>query len=136
MDNAWWASEHYFQAQKFGKPDAEEIRQAKTPKAAMMGRDRSRHLRSDWQEVKDGIMRQAVLRKFQTHADIREVLLATSDELIVNAFTSLPLRGQRGLSAALLPNGASLFRSDSLLQEPPGGVTYKQWTHCSASEIH
>ncbi len=83
MDAWWTTSEHYFQAQFAGKPDAEEIRQAKTPKAAMMGRERSRPLRSDWEEVKDGIMRQAVLRKFETHADIREVLLVTSDELIV-----------------------------------------------------
>ncbi len=56
----------------------------------MMGRERSRPLRPDWEEVKDGIMRQAVLRKFETHADNREVLLATSDELIGNAFPSLP----------------------------------------------
>lgn len=65
-------------------PDVEEIRQAKTPKqAAQMGRDRTRPLRSDWEQVKDNIVRQAVLRKFQTHADIRQVLLSTGDELIV-----------------------------------------------------
>ncbi len=86
LDGAWWAtSEHYFQAQKFaGTPHVEEIRQAKTPKeAAQMGRDRSRPLRSDWELVKDHIMRQAVLRKFETHADIREVLVSTGDELLV-----------------------------------------------------
>jgi hypothetical protein len=56
----------------------------KTPKdAARMGRDRSRPLRSDWERVKDDIMRKAVLRKFETHADIREVLLSTGDAPIV-----------------------------------------------------
>ncbi len=86
LDGVWWpTSEHYFQAQKFaGTPHAEEIRQARTPKkAAEMGRDRRRPLRSDWQQVKDDVMRRAVLRKFETHSDIREVLLSTGDELLV-----------------------------------------------------
>ncbi len=48
-----------------------------------MGRSRSRPLRPDWEQVKDDIMRQAVLWKFETHADIREVLLSTGDAIIV-----------------------------------------------------
>jgi hypothetical protein len=86
LDGVWWStSEYYFQAQKFaGTPHADQIREVKTPKeAARMGRDRSRPLRSDWERVKDDIMRKAVLRKFETHADIREVLLSTGDAPIV-----------------------------------------------------
>ncbi|MCU0516940.1 MAG: NADAR family protein [Oscillatoria sp. Prado101] len=86
LDGAYWpTSEHYFQAQKFaGTPHADKIQQAKTPKdAARMGRDRKRPLRPDWEQVKDGIMRRGVLRKFETHADIREVLLSTGSEEIV-----------------------------------------------------
>jgi N-glycosidase YbiA len=86
LDGEYWpTSEHYFQAQKFPEtPDCDRIRQAKTPKdAANMGRDRSRPLRKDWEQVKDDIMRQAVLRKFETHPEIREILLATGDEEIV-----------------------------------------------------
>ncbi|MEW6493546.1 MAG: NADAR family protein [Cyanobacteriota bacterium] len=86
LDGVYWpTSEHYFQAQKFvGTPHADQIREVKSPKdAAKMGRDRKRPLRPDWNEVKDGIMRKAVLRKFETHKDIREILLATGDELIV-----------------------------------------------------
>ncbi|CBN59253.1 MULTISPECIES: NADAR family protein [Kamptonema] len=81
----WLTSEHYFQAQKFvGTPHVEQIRQVKTPKdAAKMGRERKRPLRQDWEEVKDDIMRKAVLCKFETHANIREVLLSTGDEEIV-----------------------------------------------------
>jgi ribA/ribD-fused uncharacterized protein len=33
--------------------------------------------------VKDDVMRQAVLRKFETHAALRETLLATGEEDIV-----------------------------------------------------
>lgn len=86
LDELWWAtSEHYFQAQKFvGTAHLEIIRLAKTPKdAAKMGRDRKRPLRPDWETVKDDIMRKAVLCKFTTHLDIREILLSTGDELIV-----------------------------------------------------
>ncbi|MDZ8083672.1 MAG: NADAR family protein [Nostoc sp. DcaGUA01] len=86
LDELYWpTSEHYFQAQKFfGTPDAEQIRLVKMPKdAARMGRERTRSLRQDWEQVKDDIMRQAVLRKFQTHTDIRDILLSTGDEEIV-----------------------------------------------------
>ncbi|HAA32530.1 MAG TPA: Swarming motility protein ybiA [Cyanobacteria bacterium UBA8553] len=86
LDGVYWpTSEHYFQAQKFaGTPHADLIRQVKTPKdAAKMGRDRKRPLRSDWEQVKDEIMKKVVLCKFKTHADIRKVLLSTGNELIV-----------------------------------------------------
>lgn len=86
LDGEYWpTTEHYFQAQKFPETEhCDQIRQAKTPKdAANMGRERSRPLRQDWEQVKDDIMRKAVLRKFETHADIREILLATGDEEIV-----------------------------------------------------
>ena len=86
LDGLYWAtSEHYFQAQKFaGTPHMEAIRSTRTFKqAAEMGRDRTRPLRADWEQVKDDVMRRAVLKKFEVHADIRAVLLATGDEDIV-----------------------------------------------------
>ena len=86
LDDLYWpTSEHYFQAQKFvGTPYLEKVQQTKTPKdAANMGRNRSLPLRSDWEKVKDAVMRKAVLKKFTTHADIREILLSTGDELLV-----------------------------------------------------
>ncbi|MBD2449202.1 NADAR family protein [Nostoc sp. FACHB-152] len=87
-DLYWYTSEHYFQAQKFvGTVHLEQIRLAKTPKdAANMGRERSRPLRPDWEQVKDNIMKQAVLRKFETHTDIKEILLYTGNaEIIENS---------------------------------------------------
>ncbi len=86
MDGEWWpTAEHWFQAQKFaGTPHAEAVRRAHTPKdAAKLGRDRSRPLRADWESVKDDVMRRAVLRKFETHAALRALLLSTGDEEIV-----------------------------------------------------
>ncbi|MBA4603669.1 NADAR family protein [Thermoactinomyces sp. AMNI-1] len=86
LDGKWWpTSEHYFQAQKFsGTPYEEQIRLAKTPmKAAIMGRDRNLPLRKDWEWIKDNVMKKAVLQKFKNHEDIRAILLATGDQLIV-----------------------------------------------------
>lgn len=91
LDGVYWLTvEHYFQAQKFpDTPHVEAIRLAKTPKQAKsMGNDRSKPLRADWESVKDEIMRQGVLRKFETYADIREILLATDDEHIYEAAPS------------------------------------------------
>src|SRR4051812_5945804 len=86
LDGAYWpTSEHYFQAAKFvGTPHVEEIRKAKTAKqAAGMGRERTRPLRPDWEQVKDDVMRRAVRQKFEIHADIRAILIATGDAPIV-----------------------------------------------------
>ena len=86
LDGHWWrTSEHYYQAQKFADTVyANTIRQARNAtEAARLGRDQRRPLRADWDRVKDDVMRRAVLRKFETHADIRAVLLATEDELVV-----------------------------------------------------
>jgi len=84
----WPTVEHYYQAQKFvGSADAALIpliHQAQTPeKAAAIGRDCSRQLRPDWEQVKTQIMRAGVLKKFLTHADIGAILIATGEQLIV-----------------------------------------------------
>ncbi len=81
----WPTSEHYFQAQKFAEtPHEEEVRQAQSPKeAAERGRDRSKPLRSDWETVKDDVMRVALYAKFTQHSDLTEELLATGTAEIV-----------------------------------------------------
>lgn len=89
LGGAWWPTvEHYFQAQKFPDPACRErIRRAATPKQAKtLGRSREHPIRVDWEQVKEEVMRRAVLRKFETHAEPRAVLLGTGDqELIENA---------------------------------------------------
>ncbi|WP_449419360.1 NADAR family protein [Phormidium nigroviride] len=84
----WLTVEHYYQAQKFvGSVDEQLIyliQTSETPQqAAKLGREPSRQLRPDWEEVKTEIMREAVLTKFITHADIQAILLSTGDRLIV-----------------------------------------------------
>jgi ribA/ribD-fused uncharacterized protein len=86
LDELYWStSEHYFQAQKFiGTPYLAKLRLVKTPKeAANMGRQRTLPLRSDWEDVKDNIMRKAVFSKFSTNKDIQGILLSTGNEKLV-----------------------------------------------------
>ncbi|MGH2507807.1 MAG: NADAR family protein [Ktedonobacteraceae bacterium] len=86
LDDLWWpTTEHYFQAQKFaGTPFTESVRSATSPKlAAEIGRDRKLPLRTDWEAVKDTIMLKAVQCKFETHAQLRDILLSTGDEEII-----------------------------------------------------
>ncbi|MEX0718629.1 MAG: NADAR family protein [Planctomycetaceae bacterium] len=81
----WATAEHYFQAQKFaGTPHEEGIRQVESPmEAAQMGRDRSRPLRSDWESVKDAVMRVAVWAKFEQNPGLRWQLIDTGDAEII-----------------------------------------------------
>lgn len=86
LDGKWWSTiEHYYQAQKFSDENyREKIRNTSSPKiAATMGRSREMPIRKDWEEVKDDVMRKAVLKKFQTHQELTELLLATGNEEIV-----------------------------------------------------
>ena len=91
LDDAWWpTSEHYYQAQKFaGTPYVEVVRQLSRPSdAARLGRDRRLPLRQDWENVKDQVMRQALLRKFASNPEICSILLSTGGRLIVEKTTS------------------------------------------------
>jgi ribA/ribD-fused uncharacterized protein len=80
--------EHYFQAKKFhDEAYREKIRLASNPKTAKtLGRSRKVPIRTDWEQVKDEIMLQACRAKFLAHNDVKELLLSTGDEeLIENA---------------------------------------------------
>lgn len=86
LDGRFWpTSEHYFQAQKFaGTPHEEALRLAKSAmKAAHMGRERDRPLRPDWDAVRDAVMKRALEAKFAAHPELRELLLATGDEPLI-----------------------------------------------------
>lgn len=115
----WPTSEHYFQAAKFaGTAYAEQIRTAKTPKlAAAWGRARTIPLRADWEAVKEDVMRAALRAKFAAHADIRQLLLDTAAEEIIEAS---PIdyywgSGQDGTGRNRL--GALLMELRSMLRE-------------------
>lgn len=83
----WKTSEHYYQAQKFVEHEVKlKIANAKTPKiASTIGRDRNLNLRSDWEEIKQNIMYDAVYFKFKQNKDILRKLIDTGNAELVEA---------------------------------------------------
>ena len=81
----WPTTEHYFQAQKFaGTKYESEIRKKKSPMdAALTGRRRDLPLRKDWESIKDGIMREALVAKFTQHPELKAKLLSTGYEQLI-----------------------------------------------------
>ena len=81
----WPSTEHYYQAQKFADPELQtKIRKAEKPVIAKKLAEKHRAaMRPDWDAVKDDVMYRAVRRKFELHPALREILLATGEEDIL-----------------------------------------------------
>lgn len=81
----WWATtEHAYQAQKATDiTEYDAIHQAATPREAFNLGQKVQSMRADWEDVKIDVMYDIVLAKFVQHHDLREKLLSTGDEEIV-----------------------------------------------------
>lgn len=81
LDGKVWPSvEHYFHAKKFpGDPVLQEkIRTAATPLGAKrLGRTRSEHFVSNWDEIREQVMREGLHAKFSQNPALKEMLLNT-----------------------------------------------------------
>lgn len=78
-------SEHYYQSMKFTNPEERQlvIDAPSAREAADIGRRRDLELRSDWDDIKDSIMFDALMFKFEQNKLIRDQLISTGqDELI------------------------------------------------------
>jgi ribA/ribD-fused uncharacterized protein len=94
----WDTTEHYFQAMKFEAgseiqigpesfiPIRKHIHDQPTPmKAANEGRRRDFPLRSDWEQVKDQMMYNALRYKFTQNPVCKQALLDTGDAELIEA---------------------------------------------------
>lgn len=108
----WLTSEHYFQAAKFTDPaDIEAVRSASTPfLAAQLGRERGRSFRTDWDAVRDDVMRLVLRTKFTQHAELQAVLLSTSGAMLIEHTRNDRYWADGG-------DGAGLNRLGKLLEE-------------------
>lgn len=114
----WPTVEHYFQAQKFAAPEMaahyDKIWKAETPAAAKrLGGSRQVPIRPDWDEVRDEVMRAALLAKFRTHAPLWALLDATGESPIVE-------RTRHDTYWGVASNGVGLNRLGALLAEVRG----------------
>lgn len=80
----WPTSEHFYQAQKFVQTEVFHlILRAETPAEAFaLSRTYSDQVRSDWDAVKDDVMKRAVHAKFTQHPRLGFWLVATGDSEI------------------------------------------------------
>ena len=83
-DTYWPSVEHYFQAMKFDdKEYRERIRKASSPKQAKdLGRSRSIAIRSEWDTIRDEVMKHAIRKKFED-PQLREILLRTKRRTLI-----------------------------------------------------
>ncbi len=88
LDDAWWPTvENYCQAQKFDDPELRKsiLKAEKPPIAKSLADKNNAAIRPDWDAVKDDVMYRAVRHKFEQHAEIKAMLLATGDEEQIEA---------------------------------------------------
>ncbi|UJR11592.1 hypothetical protein I4U23_015774 [Adineta vaga] len=81
----WPTTEHYYQAQKFSSDEThyQNIQRLETPREAFFYVRTNKPSRLDWNEVKDEVMLKACLAKFQQHSNLKELLLSTGDQILV-----------------------------------------------------
>jgi N-glycosidase YbiA len=84
----WATAEHYYQAHKFQDTKFAElmwqIHAAPTPEiATKIGRNPEYQTHPNWDLRKCAVMYRAVLQKFSTHLDLRQILLDTIDAEII-----------------------------------------------------
>ncbi len=86
-DSYWQTVEHYFQTAKFEDRELRaKTRGADTPsQARRLGRKHRRTQRSDWHDIKVGVMRKALVAKADQHADVRATLLVTAPADLVQS---------------------------------------------------
>lgn len=82
-DKIYPTTEHFYQSKKFLDPESQEkIRLLKTARESKDIASAMQGLRPDWEEVKYGIMMDALRYKVQQHEEIKQELLNTGDEEI------------------------------------------------------
>jgi hypothetical protein len=86
IDGETWPSvEHFYQASKFEDPEIRnKIRLAAKPVIAKkLAQKYSGRIRADWTGIRDAVMERALRGKLARHRKIRQLLMATGEEELI-----------------------------------------------------
>jgi len=83
-----------------------------------MARHPDHPVRSDWEQVKDEIMMQAVMVKFTQHEQLQRFLLETGDVILVEHSPNDPYWGGNGQGQNQLGQILMRIRSESWIAPP------------------
>jgi N-glycosidase YbiA len=84
----WGSVEHYFQFKKYEKTDpqyARKIRNAATPKDAKKLSLQNDKYPPGWEEDSVNLLKVAVRKKFESYPQLKNLLLSTGDEELIEA---------------------------------------------------
>jgi GTP cyclohydrolase II len=115
----WPSVEHYYQAMKFvGTADEVRIRLADTPmQAKRIADELGRSLRkTDWDDVKEQVMLDALLAKFRQHPNLGKMLARTAERTLVEHSTHDSYWGDGGDGTGKNRLGTLLMQVRSVLR--------------------
>ena len=84
----WSSSEHYYQFKKFEKTDpqcAQKIKYFSTPKEAKILSLKNNNYLANWDDIKVDILKKAVRKKFESYDNLRNLLISTGNEELIEA---------------------------------------------------
>jgi ribA/ribD-fused uncharacterized protein len=120
----WATSEHYFQAMKFHGYDdehKEKIRLAETTGKAYRLAWEKKIPCSNWDEIRNDVMRKALLNKFGQHVELEKILLDTGEKNIVQRCSKdkywgdgYPGKGENMLGKLLMETRERIRRYESI----------------------
>jgi ribA/ribD-fused uncharacterized protein len=133
MGTIWKTSEHYFQARKFKNPDLMlAVMDANSPmKAADIGRDQNNQLRDDWEDIKVEVMREAVFAKFTQHNKLKNLLISTGCEIIIEESPYDYFWGEGADGTGMNYLGKILMDIRSLINEADTSSLLSPWEYNS-----
>lgn len=117
-NKTWPTSEHYYQAQKFEDVEYQErIRLEPNPrKARDMGQIKDYGFKTNWDELKENMMRIALWSKFTQYKDLYNLLLSTEDAVLAEHTTNDKYWGDGGDGSGKNRLGHLLMELRSLLK--------------------
>jgi ribA/ribD-fused uncharacterized protein len=116
----WPSVEHFFQAIKFMPAEpllSERVRALPAPREALQfSREHGAHVRSDWAQIKNDVMLEAVRAKFIQHPHLGLLLAATGTATLVEHTSNDSYWGDGGDGSGRNQLGLTLMRVRSELQ--------------------